>query len=58
MKEYQAVARIAAYTTSHLDDPDVAESVEKCVQNLRSGGQRLGYASLEGSNRPRLFWKC
>lgn len=52
IEEYQAAAKIAAYTNSHLDDPDVAESVESCVQNLRSGGQRLGYASLEGSNCP------
>ena len=52
IEEYQAAAKIAAYTNSHLDDPDVAESVAKCVQNLRSGGQRLGYASLEGSNYP------
>ena len=52
IEEYQAVAKIAAFTNSHLDDPDVAESVEKCVQNLRSGGQRLGYASLEGCEGP------
>ncbi len=52
VEEYQAAAKIAAYTNSHLDDPDVAESVESCVQNLRSGGQRLGYASLEGFNCP------
>ena len=52
IEEYQAAAKIAAYTNSHLDDPDVAESVAKCVQNLRSGGQRLGYASLEGSDYP------
>ena len=48
LEEHEAVDRIATYTDDYLDDPDVFDTVEKCVETLHSGGQRLGLTSLEG----------
>ena len=48
LEEHKAVNRIAAHTNSYLTHPQVTRQVNTCVQSLRSGGQRLGYASLEG----------
>ena len=40
--------RSQRFTDNYLDDPDIAEMVQACVDKLHSGGQRLGYASVEG----------
>ncbi|KAK3170210.1 hypothetical protein OEA41_009596 [Lepraria neglecta] len=48
LEEYRAVNKIAAVTDNYLDDPDIAEMVQACVDKLRSRGQRLGYASAGG----------
>ena len=42
LEEYRAVNKIAAVTNNYLDDPDIAEMVQACVDKLRSGGQRSG----------------
>lgn len=48
LEEYRAVNKIAAVTDNYIDDPDMAEMVQACVDKLRPGGQRLGYANSEG----------
>lgn len=50
LEEHEAMDRIATYTDDYLDDLDVFYTVEKCVETLRSGGQRLGLTSPEGSS--------
>ena len=49
LEEYKAANIISAHTNTYLDVPHVTRSVNTCVEGLRSGGQRLGYATLEGS---------
>ena len=48
LEEHEAIGRIATYTDTYLDDPDVFDAVQSCVDNLCRGGQRMGYASAEG----------
>ena len=48
LEEHEAINRIATYTDRYLDDPDIFDIVQSCVDNLRQGGQRMGYASTEG----------
>ncbi len=48
LEEYQAVGQIEAFTDSYLDSHRVVDSVRACVNTLRLGGQRMGYASAEG----------
>ncbi|KAL6714796.1 hypothetical protein ACLMJK_007056 [Lecanora helva] len=42
LEEHQAKNRVATYTDRYLDDPDVFDMVQDCVNNLNLGGQRLG----------------
>lgn len=39
LEEYRAVNKIAAVTDNYIDDPDMAEMVQACVDKLRPGGQ-------------------
>ena len=48
LEEHKAINRIATYTDNYLDDPDIFDMVQGCVDNLCRGGQRMGYASAEG----------
>lgn len=48
LEEYKAANLIAAHTNTYLTNPQTTRLVNTCVQSLRSGGQRLGYATLEG----------
>ena len=48
LEEHEAIDKIATYTDSYLDDPEVFDKVQSCVDNLCLGGQRMGYASAEG----------
>lgn len=48
LEEHQAMNRIATYTDRYLDDPDVFDMVQACVNNLNLGGQRLGIRPEEG----------
>ena len=52
LEEFKAVNQIAAHTNSYLNHPSVMRSVTTCVESLKSGGQRLGYTSTEGSRHP------
>lgn len=54
LEEHGAINKIATYTDNYLDDPDVFEMVQSCVDNLRRGGQRMGYASAEGLTTQRF----
>ena len=48
LEEHQSINKIATYTDRYLDDPDVFDMVQACVNNLNLGGQRLGIQSEEG----------
>lgn len=48
LAEHEAMNSIDTYTDSYLDDPDVFDMVQSCVNNLCRGGQRMGYAPTEG----------
>ncbi|MCJ1434739.1 hypothetical protein MMC27_004109 [Xylographa pallens] len=48
LDEYQEAAKIATNTNNYLDDPRVEENANLCVERLRLGGQRLGWATREG----------
>ena len=49
LEEHEAIDKIATYTDTYLDDPDIFDAVQSCVGYLCRGGQRMGYASAEGS---------
>ncbi len=53
LEEHEAISRIATYTDNYLEDPDVLDRVQGCVDNLCRGGQRMGYASAEGLTTQR-----
>ena len=53
LQEHQALSSIATYTDNYLDDPDIFDMVQSCVENLSRGGQRMGYASAEGLTTKR-----
>ena len=53
LEEHQAINAIATYTDNYLDDPDVFDMVQSCVDNLLRGGQRMGYACAEGLTTQR-----
>ena len=42
LEEHQAIPKVATYTDRYLDDPEVFDRVQACVNNLHVGGQRLG----------------
>lgn len=48
LEEHQALPTIAARTESYLERADVHLHVQKCVDSLEKGGQRMGYASTDG----------
>ncbi|KAH0559941.1 hypothetical protein GP486_003538 [Trichoglossum hirsutum] len=48
LEEYNAVDRIADHTDHYLGQYDTAREIEKCVDAMRSGGQRLNFIGGEG----------
>lgn len=53
LEEHEAINSIATYTDNYLDDPDVFDMVQSCVDSLSRGGQRMGYATAEGLTTQR-----
>ena len=48
LEEYENVHIIADFTDEYLEKFDTTRDVVKCVNTMKSGGQRLNYIGGEG----------
>ena len=48
LEEWKALNRIATYTETYLNKPDVVRDVEACVRSMKKSGQRLNITALSG----------
>lgn len=48
LEEHRAINRIAAYTETYMNKPDVFRILETCVQSMKGAGQRLDLVSPHG----------